>query len=619
MAAGDIREQVKDFKEKHAHGDDIQDCFAPWYLTKVYGISATEAIRCSAESKQGFNGPGHDYGIDAFCLAREDGKPPTLVVVQAKYSDSVKYAAQGVRDLKKGLPWLKCALRSSEAEFSPENKILVNLRADLSNLTPEERPNIKLDFVVIHLNEDDDAIINNKTRQAQDDFKEACSDALPDLGFRIRLQGPRAIEGVEPRIGPPSPLRTIRFEGTSLQVDGNSAAQMFLGLGRLSDLVDMYISRREDLFSKNVRLFISSPRNVVRGPSAKITETLRTICADKVPSLAPETFALYHNGVTMHARDVSLSPGSLSFRDPYVLNGCQTLITAYRFRTSSRSASHIDTALWERITVPVRVINSKDEDLIRTVTVNNNRQNAISAAALRANDPIQIDLEHRLDESDVFYERQEGSFQFMEDTDPNKLQRTYPNSQWGPVNIEDIARCLAAAAGNISAARNAADLFASDEAYKECFSQTRTSSVHFLIFLQNLHNVLSPVLKNNLDLDWSTSYVKTTRVFYYVLCLLCRYLVKNLQLDIIQEYGTSIVGKDYSLRVEIAKQLNNYHSGIKGQIKERFMTLQDTKAESLNAAFDKIQKTLSLPDKFDVFDTLRKFDDRWKDENESAS
>jgi hypothetical protein len=614
MAAGEIREQVKEFKEKYAHGDDIEDCFAPWYLTEVYGISATEAIRCSAESKQGFNGPGYDYGIDAFHLAREDGKPPTLVVVQAKYSDGVKYVAQGIRDLKKGLPWLKCALRSSEAEFSPENKILVNLRADLANLTPEERPKVKLEFVVIHLNEEDDAIVNNRTREAQEDFKDACRDALPDAVFKIRLEGPRSIEHAPPPDIQPSPPRTIRFQGTSLQVDGNLETQMFLGIGRLSELVDMYVARKEDLFSKNARLFITSPKNVEKGPSARIKETLKTICADKTQSLAPEIFALYHNGVTMHARDVSLSPGSLSFRDPYVLNGCQTLITAYRFRYGSKSASSIDTALWERVTIPVRVINSRDDNLIRTVTINNNRQNAMTAAALRANDPVQIDLEHRLAEIEVFYERQEGAFQFMEDTDPNKLQRTYPNSQWGPVNIEDLARCLAAAAGNISVAKNTTDLFESDPAYNRCFSQIRTSSAHFLVFLQNVHNVLSPVLKNDLDLDWSTSYVKTGRVLYYVFCLLCRYLVKHQQLDVIEEYGTSIVGKDRSLRDEIAKQLDNYHSGIKGQIKDRFMTLQDTKTENLNAAFQKIEKSLSLRDNVDVFDSLRNCDDRWNDE-----
>ena len=99
MSATDIREQVKEFKERHAYGEDPADCFAPWYLTKVYGLSPSEAIRKSAESKQGFNGPGYDYGIDAFHLVREENKPVTLILIQAKYSDSLNYVAKGVPSL----------------------------------------------------------------------------------------------------------------------------------------------------------------------------------------------------------------------------------------------------------------------------------------------------------------------------------------------------------------------------------------------------------------------------------------------------------------------------------------------------------------------------------------
>jgi hypothetical protein len=390
---------------------------------------------------------------------------------------------------------------------------------------------------------------------------------------------------------------------------------MLIGIGRLADLVDMFTTRKEDLFSKNVRLFITSAKNVEKGPSARIKRTLRAICSDKPPTVDPETFALYHNGVTIHARDVVLSPGLLSFRDPYVLNGCQTIITAYRFRCPSTSTPKIDDALWDRITIPVRVINSRDEDLIRTVTINNNRQNAITAAALRANDPVQIALEQRFADIKVFYERQEGAFEYAEENYSQKFYNTYPNSTWGPVNIEDLARCLAAAAGDINSARNTNDLFEGDPAYNRCFSQTRTVSVHFLVFLQNLHNVLGVVLKNDIGLDWSTSYVKAGKVLYYALCLLCRYLAKNEVFGPLEDYGTATVGRDRALRDEIAKQLDNYHSRIKGQIQERFMSLEDSKTENLNVAFERAQKSLYLKDNVDVFEFVHNFDERLEERN----
>ena len=511
------------------------------------------------------------------------------------------------------MKWIKYALHSSEAEYDRENKILVNLRAELSNLTVAERSKAKLEFLVIHLSEQDADIINNRTRETQEDLREELRNELPDLVFKIKLEGPRAIENLPPPDNLPSPPISIQFEGTRVAVAGPIEAEMFQGVGKLCELVELYRMRKEDLFSKNVRLFISSKRNVDKGPSGKIRETLKAICVEKNAILPPEIFALYHNGVAISAKDSKLSEGCLSFRDPYVLNGCQTITTAYRFRFGQKVSSQVDEDLWRRITVPIRIIDSRDERLIRTITVSNNRQNAISAAALRANDPVQIDLEQRLGETSLFYERQEGAFEFLEDIDPNKLRRVYGNSEWGPVNIEDIARCLAAAAGEISIAMNVNDLFKSDATYSRCFGQKRISSIHFLTFLQNVHNVLTLVLKNDLGLDWHTSYVKAGRVSYYVLCLFCRYLAKNELFDFVEDYGATIFGRDRSLRDEITKRLDNRHSGIKGQIKERFMNLGDTKMEGLNGAFLKIERSLRLAANIDVFDAFQRFDDRFEE------
>ena len=81
MSAVDVRIQVKEFKEKHAYGEEPADCFAPWYLSTVFGLSPTEAIRRSAESKQGLNGPGFDFNIDAFHVIQEDSKAHTLILM----------------------------------------------------------------------------------------------------------------------------------------------------------------------------------------------------------------------------------------------------------------------------------------------------------------------------------------------------------------------------------------------------------------------------------------------------------------------------------------------------------------------------------------------------------
>jgi hypothetical protein len=387
---------------------------------------------------------------------------------------------------------------------------------------------------------------------------------------------------------------------------------MYQGIGLLAELVELYRMRKEDLFSKNVRLFLSSKKNVERGPSSKIRESLKSICVDKDKPVPPEIFAFYHNGITIHARDVKLVDGGITFRDPYVLNGCQTVTTAYRFRYGQKASSQVDLERWGRVAVPIRVIDTKDESLVRTVTVSNNRQNAISAAALRANDPLQIDLEHRLAEIGIFYERQEGAYEFLEDTDPDRLYRVYANSEYGPINIEDIARCLAASAGEISVAMNATDLFESDAAYNRCFSQKRVASIHLVTFMQNVHNVLTVVLKNDLGLDWTTSHVKTGKLGYFVFCLFMRYLAKEKLFRMVEDYARALWARDRTLRDEVAKQLDNRHSGIKGAVRDRFMTLQSTKMEGINNAFQRMEASLRLGGNIDVFELFQDFDDRFE-------
>ena len=179
MPAQEVREAVSDFREKHAYGDEPQDCFAPWYLKTTFGLAPTEAIRMSAESLQGNNGPGYDYGIDGFCLTTEENYP-ILTLVQAKYSNDIRYIAKGVRDFEKSIAWLKRALYQEESDFPQENKVLVNLRSELAKLPEEEKKKLKLYFVVIHLSEEDDAILNNRTKDAQEELKDLILTSFPD-------------------------------------------------------------------------------------------------------------------------------------------------------------------------------------------------------------------------------------------------------------------------------------------------------------------------------------------------------------------------------------------------------------------------------------------------------
>ena len=220
---------------------------------------------------------------------------------------------------------------------------------------------------------------------------------------------------------------------------------MLYGIGRLGELVDLYRSRRDDLFEKNVRFFIGKASNVERGPSAKMRDTLKDIAIDK--KLEPELFAFFHNGVTLFADQVRPSDGGVEVRRPYVLNGCQTVKSAYLFFSDPRNRGRIDDGVWNRISVPIRVTMTRDQGFIRQVTVNTNRQNAMSSAALRANDDVQLSLQERFRAARIFYERQEGAFDSVQDSNPEFLEEEYENSLGRRINVVDLARSLSAVAG----------------------------------------------------------------------------------------------------------------------------------------------------------------------------
>lgn len=601
MPAQNIREAVVEFKEKYAFGEDPEDCFAPWYLKTVHGVAATEAIRLSAESKQGNNGPGFDFGVDAFLMKLEPDDSCGLTLVQAKYSNSIPYIAKGVRDFTKSIEWLKRSLYQPESDYPQENKVLVNLRSELAKLSAEQKKKITFDFVVIHLSEEDDAILNNRTKEAREGLEDKVRNLLPENSFKIRLEGPFAIEKVPSPVNAPIPAYTITFDGIVAADSTQEHAKMYLGLGRLSELVEIYRSRKDDLFAKNVRLFLNTKKNTEKGPSAKMRESLRAICIDADVHNPPEEFALYHNGITIYARNVSAQGKTLVLREPYILNGCQTIKTAYLFRYASQTSARVKNDIWEKVNIPIRVVDSADEDLIRRITVCTNRQNAITAAAFRANDTDQIALEHRFAERGIFYERQEGAYDYAEDTNSAKLEKDYPNSEWGAVYIEDMAFCLAAAAGNMSLALHVNDIFEGDKPYRDCFSQKRMSSIVFLTFMQNVKDVLTLVLKNDLGLDWKKSYVKSARITPHVFCLLMRYLAKKGLSDPVVEFGQRLWAKNGDWRTEVAKHLDNYHSGLKDAIKDKFMAIDEPNTENITAAFHRIESSLRLTDQVDVF------------------
>src|SRR5205823_431860 len=175
----------------------------------------------------------------------------------------------------------------------------------------------------------------------------------------------------------------------------------------------------------------------------------------------PLSFTLFHNGVTLTAQilDINKSNSMMRMVEPRILNGAQTVMILKQFidqelkksyhksKSTSRnsknkgesdtSSSEINTittthsslnqdnksqtalALQKKLAevqVLARVIRTADEELLKKVTINNNRQNPIMPWNLRANDLIQISYEEFFAKLGIYYERRQNSYKsFLEE------------------------------------------------------------------------------------------------------------------------------------------------------------------------------------------------------------
>ncbi len=592
------RQSVRQFQERTGFPGKEEHCFAPWYLNFRYHLSEVQAMEQASDGS-------YDFGIDAFHVDGA-GDVPTLVLIQAKYSESIEHARKGFKDLERVLPELRRALEHVDTAEPVQNKVLVNLRGALNRLSDDSRKRVELQFQVLHLCSEDSVIVAEQLRAPMGRLQEVVSEEMEAWTCRIGQVGPRDL-GPQEFVVVPASETPLRIDGAH-EFSAGTAERMFTGVGRLADLVDLYKSRRDQLFSRNVRYYLSSRTNTEKGPAGKMRATLKQMCVEE--SLAPERFAMFHNGVTIFSRRVTVNPDGALLREPYVLNGCQTIKNAFLFRYDPALQRKIQPELWDRVAVPVRIIETADQDLIRVVTVNNNRQNAMSAHALRANDPVQIRLEQRFRDRGIVYERQEGAFDNIWASQPELLEEVYENTRGTWVDILDLARAIAATAGELNAALHANNLFESDAAYERCFDERRRlQSITFLTFLQNLHDVLGLVLKKDLNLDPSPGAPRPARCTYHVICLLTRYLAREEMSEFVVDWGTRLHHKEPEFREAVRRVLNSNKSRIRLEVSRHFMDLDSARANHMNAAFTRCAAALKLKDNIDPFVAFATLDD----------
>jgi hypothetical protein len=321
----------------------------------------------------------------------------------------------------------------------------------------------------------------------------------------------------------------------------------------------------------------------------------------------PERFAMLHNGVALVASNTQAPNGQLSLFAPNVINGCQTVKNAALWLAEKKHKPGFSVENWERVRVPVRVLVTRDDDLVTDVTISNNRQNAIKPSAFRANHKIQLLLAERFREQGIFYERQEGAFQNLQRTNPKLLEDEFSNSYSRPIKIEELAVAIAVASLKpaLSVASKPSELF-EDSIYESIFASEKLVNLELLVFLRNLLAVLPLVIKDIAGTDPSFSRISQGKFAYPCHRVLSRFIMYN-KPDLVEAYGQKVLQKfsvDDGLRKIVRSLMTSGTStGLKGRLKVHYLQDGGTwKSATDKQAIDSILQDLYLHN-VDVFRT----------------
>lgn len=604
-----IRARVDAFLQLHTTGSlRPQDAFAPWFLVQQFRLPPQEAI---AQSSDG----NYDGGLDAYHLDRHSDGPPVLTLIQAKLTDQDGLVRKGIDDLRRAIDLVPTILNVGPTEMADEHRVVRNLRRALLALSTTERSALEVKCMLIHLLKDQELWLSKPVVQkARQEFIRAVGDGPLAGRATITFRGAAEMldEDVIPRTAVPI---TLRFQGVT--VDSTGTDKALFGLGHLADLVDLHEKYRADLFAKNVRMYLARQAKKPKSAASHIEQSLAHICDGKMP--APQ-FAMTHNGVALtvprvigpEAGKLTLEPGQGGI---YVLNGCQTVYTAWKYFKSrmGKKSEGSWREEWEAIRLPMRIIVTGDEDLVRTVTIGANRQTEIKPSAFWAHDYRQLDLESRFARQHIFYERQDGAWDEIERSDPAKAE----TFSCGKVNIDEIARVIAAADRTLSIefAKSPNKIFDDENTYAKVFKDKNIASVRLLLFLTNTFKATELVLRDLSNDVAKLQDLKPSQFVFPVFRVLVHWISKKNR-ELVSKFADYTVSTSpkSEIRKCIRQWLTHHHSGLQQLLPEVWWDhdkecWEAMERERLLTAFHKLKLDNTM-----LFDGWDEFDERADEE-----
>ena len=160
------------------------------------------------------------------------------------------------------------------------------------------------------------------------------------------------------------------------------------------------------IFDLNIRRFL--------GTRGRVNADILRTCQQSDSSYL---FWFLNNGITIVCDriDAVTDPDNpiVKIENMQIVNGCQTATALALAEKRGKLANDVKILL--------RIYQTTDSDLVSKIVMTTNNQNEISSRDLRANDPIQVEMELALRDHNYFYERKLRQYDNSEDIDANRI------------------------------------------------------------------------------------------------------------------------------------------------------------------------------------------------------
>jgi hypothetical protein len=200
--------------------------------------------------------------------------------------------------------------------------------------------------------------------------------------------------------------RQISFDRTVVLPAIDKVKAAYLGALPASEFIKLIVDDDDNIVKS---VFIDNIRDF-QGENPVNTDMSATLTGGLL-----DQFVLRNNGVTIVARDLSITGQEFTVRDYQIVNGCQTSHVLYANRA----------ALTDKLFVPVKLIYTEDEEIAQEVIKSTNRQTPIDEKDLLALTKFQRDLETYYaampDDRRLYYERRSKQYASRADVERTRI------------------------------------------------------------------------------------------------------------------------------------------------------------------------------------------------------